>query len=184
MAGAALLEKHVCRSASRRRRKLLRSPKKASKNPKAMRLRWPERNREFEGAASSANYGGRFDVSGIGSIRGPLYVYDQRSAHPASMPRLPCPLPTRWEHKPRACRLPEGDPYLAKISFSQPDGLCCGLPFRQKGCLFWPFQGTGWYWSPNIEAGRRYLRAEVVVGDLWVARRECNCRFSIWFATF
>ena len=113
-------------------------------------------------------------------IPGPVYEYDLRSAYPAAMLDLPCPLHTRWEHKPRANRLPEGGLYLAKVSFSHPDGLWCGFPFRQKGGLFWPFQGTGWYWSPEIEAAQRHLRADVVVHDLWVARCECDCQPFDW----
>jgi hypothetical protein len=37
---------------------------------------------------------------------------------------------TRWEHRPHANRLPEGEIYLAKVSFAHPDGLWCGLSFR------------------------------------------------------
>jgi hypothetical protein len=76
--------------------------------------------------------------------------------------------------------LPEGGLYLAKISFSHPDGLWCGLPFRQKGSLFWPLQGTGWYWSPETEAALRHIRADVVLRDLWIARCECDCRPFDW----
>jgi hypothetical protein len=69
---------------------------------------------------------------------------------------------------------------LAKVSFSHPDGRWCGLPFRQRGGLFWPLQGTGWYWSPEIETAQRHLHANIVVHDLWVARRQCNCRPFDW----
>jgi hypothetical protein len=42
-------------------------------------------------------------------------------------------------------------------------------------------QGTGWYWSPEIEAAQRGLGADIIkVHDLWVARCECNCRFYDW----
>ena len=96
------------------------------------------------------------------------------------MVHLPCPLHTRWEHKPQASRLPDSGLYLAKVSFSHPDGPWCGLPFRHKGSLFWPLQGTGWYWSPEIEAARRHLRADIVVRDLWIAHKECDCQLFGW----
>jgi hypothetical protein len=54
------------------------------------------------------------------------------------------------------------------------------LPFRQNGGLFWPFQGTGWYWSVEIEAARRYLHTSFIVRDLWIARRGCDCRPFDW----
>jgi hypothetical protein len=150
------------------------------KKSKPAVLRRPQRNPEFDVAANFAYYGGRFEVSRIGLIPGPLYQYDLRSAYPAALPDLPCPLHTRWQHKPRARRLPESGLYLAKTSFSHPGGLWCGLPFRRNGGLFWPLQGTGWYWSTEIKAARRYLHAAVVVHDLWIARRCCDCRPFDW----
>jgi hypothetical protein len=143
-------------------------------------LRRPERHPEFEQAANKAFFGGRFETSRVGLISATGYQYDLRSAHPAAMLHLPCPLHTRWEHRPHASRLPENGLYLAKISFSHPDGLWCGLPFRHKGCLFWPFQGTGSYWSPEIEAARRHLRADIIGHDLWIARQDCNCQPFRW----
>jgi hypothetical protein len=70
--------------------------------------------------------------------------------------------------------------YLAKISFSHPEGPWCGLPFRCRGGLFWPLQGTGWYWSPEIEAAQGHLQADIIVRDLWVARVECDCLPFDW----
>jgi hypothetical protein len=143
--------------------------------------RRPERDPKFEIAANHAYYGGRFEISRTGSITGPIYQYDLHSAYPSEMRNLPCPLHTKWHHKPRAGRLPESGIYLGKVSFNHPEGLWCGFPFRGKnGGLFWPQQGTGWYWSVEIEAARRYLHAEIAVLDLWVARRECNCRLFDW----
>jgi hypothetical protein len=96
------------------------------------------------------------------------------------MPQLPCPLHTRWEHEPRTNRLPKDSLYLAKVSFSHPDGPWCGLPFRQKGTLFWPLQGTGWYWSPEIEAAQRHLQADIIIHDLWIAHQTCDCQPFGW----
>jgi DNA polymerase type B, organellar and viral len=140
------------------------------------------RDPQFEIAANSAYYGGHFEVSRLGFLRGPIYEYDKNSAYPAEMRNLPCPLHTQWEHKPRAGRLPEGKICVAEVCFTHPpDGLWCGLPFRGKnGDLYWPRQGTGWYWSAEIEAACRCLHARVAVQDLWVARRKCNCRLFDW----
>ena len=84
-----------------------------------------------------------------------------------------------------ARRLPESGLYLAKISFVHPTGPnarpWCGLPFRRNGGLFWPVQGTGWYWSYEIAAARRWLGTSVIsVRDLWIARCECDCRLFDW----
>jgi hypothetical protein len=157
------------------------TPREAAAHQTSTSPRRPERNPQFEIAANSAQYGGRFEVSRLGLLEGPIYEYDIHSAYPAEMHNLPCPLHTQWQHKPRASRLPEGELYLAKVSFNHPDGPWCGLPFRGKsGGLYWPRQGTGWYWSIEIEAARRCLHAEVAVLDLWVARRKCDCRLFDW----
>jgi hypothetical protein len=60
------------------------------------------------------------------------------------------------------------------------DGPWCGLSFRHGGSLFWPFQGTGWYWSPEIGAAQRCLHADIMLHDLWVARQGCDCRPFDW----
>src|SRR5205814_451985 len=86
-----------------------RKPSKHSRPPAPRR---PERDREFEVAANLAYYGGRFEVSRIGFIPGPLYEYDLRSAYPAAMLQMPCSLDTRWRHN-RSHRLPKnGELYL------------------------------------------------------------------------
>lgn len=120
---AALMDNHgVPKRPLTGREMAAQADKKPSKNSKAMVQRRPERDRQFELSANHAYYGGRFEVSRIGSIPGPVYQYDRRSAYPAAMLQLPCPQHTRWEHKPHATRLPEGGLYLAKVSFSHPDG--------------------------------------------------------------
>jgi hypothetical protein len=155
---SALLKKHgVPKRPLTAREAAARADRIPSKNPRPSEPRRPARDRKFEIAANLAFYGGRFETSRIGLISSPVYQYDLRSAHPATMPHLPCPLHTRWEHQPHAKRLPERGIYLAKVSFSHPDGPWCGLPFRQRKSLFWPLQGTGWYWSPEIEAAQRGL---------------------------
>ena len=76
--------------------------------------------------------------------------------------------------------LPDHGIYLAKVSFSHPDGPWCGLSFRKKGGLFWPLQGTTWSWSPEIGAAQRHLHVEIVLRDLWVAHRQYDSRPFDW----
>ena len=141
-----------------------------------------ERDRELEVGASGAFYGGRFEVSRIGHIPGPVWEFDLNSAYPDATPKLPCSLHTRWVHRPNARRLPKtGTTYLAKIAFDHRLFVrWCGLPFRRKQRLYWPYQGTGWYWSCEIEAAQRWLFVEVSVLDLWVAEPTCDCRQYDW----
>lgn len=127
-------------------------PTRRQRRQKIEQVRRPERDRDFEIAANAAYYGGRFEVSRIGFIPGPVYEYDLNSAYPAAMLDLPCPLHTRWEHRTHARRLlAAGELYLAKITFGHPENnRWCGLPFRTKnGTIIWPLTGTGWYWRPK-----------------------------------
>jgi hypothetical protein len=154
--------------------------RKPSKNPRPPEPRRPKRDPKFEIAASAAFCGNRAEASALGFIPGPIYQYDKRSAHPAAMLHLPCPLHTQWEHKPRASRLPDDGIFLAKVSFSHPEGPWCGLSFRKKGGLFWPFQGTTTAWSPEVNAAQHCLHADIILRDLWVAHHECDCRPFEW----
>jgi hypothetical protein len=178
---SAILEKHGAPKRPLTYREAAASAdRKPSKRPRSSALRRPERDREFEAAANRAYYGGRAETSRIGLISGPIHQYDLRSAYPAAMCHLPCPLHTRWKWKPHANQLPKNGIYLAKVSFSHADGPWCGLPFRHKGGLFWPLQGTGWYWSPEIEAAQRDLHADIVVHDIWIAHQDCDCQLFDW----
>jgi hypothetical protein len=177
---SALLKKHsVPKRPLTAREAAALAERPPSKNPKPREPRRPARDPKFEIAASAAFCGNRAEVSALGYIPGPIYQYDKRSAHPAAMPHLPCPLHTQWEHRPRANRLPDHGIYLAKVSFSHPDGPWCGLTFRKSG-LFWPLQGTTWSWSPEIVEAQRNLHADIILRDLWVAHRECDCRPFEW----
>jgi hypothetical protein len=156
---AALLKKHnVPKRPLTAREAAALAESKPSKNPKPKESRRPVREPKFEIAASAAFCGNRAEVSALGFIPGPIYQYDKRSAHPAAMLHLPCPLHTRFEHRARANRLPHDGTYLAKVSFSHPEGPWCGLTFR-KGGLFWPLQGTTWSWSPEIVEAQRNLHS-------------------------
>jgi DNA polymerase type B, organellar and viral len=167
---ASLLKKHGIP-------KRPQTAKEALRDGASRELRRPERERQFEEAASSAYYGGRFEVSRIGHVPGPVWEYDLNSAYPHATLSLPCSMHTRWVHRPNARRLPKSGLYLAKITFGHSlSAWWCGLPFRRKTRLYWPYQGTGWYWSPEIEAARDHLFADVSVHDLWVAETSCDCR--------
>jgi hypothetical protein len=121
-------------------------------------------------------------VTRIGYIPGPLFEYDVRSAYPAAMLHMPCPLHTQWVHS-RKRRLPSnGELFVARITFTHPPVTpLCGFPFRKNGGLYWPLCGTGTYWSPLIEAAQRCLHADIIsVHDVWIAKRCCDCRPYDW----
>jgi hypothetical protein len=147
--------------------------------------------------ANAAYYGGRFEVTRVGAIRGPIFEDDIHSAYPAAMERLPCLEHGTWR-KASARQLSHLDPachtFMAPLRFSHsakhaphPGGSTggrsnvCGFPVRQKdGRLFWPMQGGGVYWSCEIAAAKK-LGAQVgYAGPGWLYEQRCECRPFNW----
>ena len=110
-----------------------------------------------------------------------LYTNTTGAAHfprPCSICRVHCTLDGAIGHARNTCLRMVF--YLAKVSFSYPDGPWCGFPFGITAACSGLSRGTGWYWSPEIEAAKRHLHADIVVHDLWIARCECDCRPYDW----
>ncbi len=147
--------------------------------------------------AGAAYYGGRFEVTRIGDIAGPIWEYDIRSAYPAAMERLPCLEHGTWEQVgARALRAAEADPdsvYVAAVSFRHDEAArligdeeqpgrrdLCGLPFRQTdGRLCWPTGGNGVYWGVEIRAASRH-GCRVSYKGGWLYNTTCECQPFGW----
>lgn len=135
--------------------------------------------------ANMAYYGGRFEISRTGLIGSTVYEYDIRSAYPDAMRFLPCLIHGEWQaiSGKEFGTLSDGSIYVAALSFNHHDkgpGQLCGFPVRAKeGHLYWPLQGSGIYWSPEIEAGKR-LGASVKIRDAWHYVATCDCRPFEW----
>lgn len=128
--------------------------------------------------ANDGYYGGRFEVSRFGEIPGPIYQYDINSAYANTYRLLPCLLHGRWiETK----RLPVGGIYVGQVQFSHKRGLnYCTLPLRGKndGVLLFPEQGSGTYWSPELEVAKQYAELEWKGGYRYVP--DCDCTAFDW----
>ena len=141
---------------------------------------------EVEAMANMAYYGGRFEITRVGKIKGPIYEYDIKSAYPAAMPRLPCLIHGEWQSFERDQLPKPGSVYVANVSFRQsvaPDeetGALGGLPIRSKeGHLYWPLQGSGTYWNCEIDSARR-LGAKITVHNGWSFSTSCHCTPFDW----
>jgi DNA polymerase type B, organellar and viral len=129
--------------------------------------------------AADAYYGGRFEVTRIGEIAGPIYEYDIGSAYPSAMRSLPCLLHGTWE--PFNGSPPAKCIHVAYVAFSHPkDAPLCSLPIRKKdGRLFWPREGQGIYWSQELASARRMgARLRYTAGWRYVA--NCQCHSFDW----
>jgi hypothetical protein len=144
-----------------------------------------KRSKALEMQAIRSYYGGRFEVTTIGRIGGPVYEYDINSAYPAAMLALPCPIHTRWKvlQSGQDAR-GEGRLYASRVRFSHDlhsgRSQLCSLPIRRKGRLFWPAQGEGWYWSNEIDAA---IRAGTEITEWkggYYAEKRCDCPSHEW----
>lgn len=136
--------------------------------------------------AHAAYYGGRFEVTRIGMVAGPVHEADINSAYPAGLQAAPCHLHGKW-HKAEASRLQhalrDSDTlFVAPCTFNHPrDTFLCGLPFRQKsGSLMWPKAGRGVYWSPELRSAMAIGATIVIDGPGWLYERRCDCRPYGW----
>ena len=141
---------------------------------------------EVQNLANMAYYGGRFEITRVGAIREQVYEYDIRSAYPDAMRRLPCLCHGRWEHLGAKELRNEKGLFIAVCRFkhavNRQDGISQlgGLPVRSReGHLFWPRQGGGIYWSPEIRSAE-LLGAKISFRDGFVYHRECDCPSFEW----
>lgn len=138
------------------------------------------RSAALRNTSISAYFGGRFEAAAIGRIPGPVYVYDIRSAYPSSMLALPCPIHTAWKKIPNGYKPPEGETFAAKVTFKNKPGSFLGnLPIRIKGRLFWPLEGTGSYWSPELISAQN-AGTEVTIRSGYRAEKKCQCKPHDW----
>lgn len=141
--------------------------------------------------AGAAYYGGRFEISRIGCVPGPVYEYDLNSAYPAAMsgsigPSLPCLEHGSWHFlEPEQIRKAWRDPsslFVATVRYdhARAGGRLCGLPHRAKhGGLSWRVAGTGIYWSVELRSAAR-LGAALTFGQGWLYERQCECKPFDW----
>jgi hypothetical protein len=141
---------------------------------------------EVQNLANMAYYGGRFEITRVGEIKDPIYEYDIRSAYPDAMRRLPCLCHGRWERVGAKELRNFRGLYIAVCRFkhavNQQGGISQlgGLPVRSReGHLFWPRQGGGIYWSPEIISAE-LLGAKISFRDGFVYHRECDCPSFEW----
>lgn len=135
--------------------------------------------------AQMAYYGGRFEVTRTGMISGKVWEYDIKSAYPDEMRYLPCLEHGTWRHASGSeCRSSDGL-FVCGVSFNRRGvgdrlGDLGGLPIRSKeGHLYWPMQGSGIYWSPEIKSAVN-LGFDVRYKEGWIYEKRCDCQPFDW----
>lgn len=106
-------------------------------------------------AARYAYAGGRFEVIRHGHVERPAFEYDVNSAYPAALRYVPDLTDGEWIRH-------EGE-YDADFALYHIEWKCNSFtrpgPFFRRsvnGTIFYPVNGTGWYWTPEYRTGKRY----------------------------
>jgi hypothetical protein len=143
--------------------------------------------KEVEAFANLAYYGGRFEITRTGQVDEPVYEYDLKSAYPAAMPRLPCLTHGEWVATRDGDLLAETDSlFVASVKFKAKPasrenyGQLGGFPVRSKeGHLYWPLEGAGVYWSPEIRSAEK-LGFKCRFKEGWIYQSRCDCTPFTW----
>lgn len=135
------------------------------------------KNDSFRRLANAAYYGGRFETTAAGPIPGPVYQYDINSAYPAALRKLPCLIHGSWKRS--GDRPPDGSLWFGTVHFHHREArYLFNLPVRRKdGSIYYPREGSGVYWSPELDAAER-AGTEFDCSETWVHEGSCDCR---WF---
>lgn len=123
------------------------------------------------GMAQAAYYGGRFETSAVGPIKGPVEGWDINSAYPYAATLLPCLLHGEW----KPCKDVNRRWGVFRVSFThtKPQSWYA-LPVRMAdGSIRFPRHGSGWYWGDELTASQR-LGAKLTVHNGYEWIQQCN----------
>lgn len=138
-----------------------------------------EPNLEINEKACHAYYGGRFENT-VQATFIDVKMYDINSAYPYALCQLPCLAHGYWSQEPGSSI------YIAKVSWDiirwgtnkMGHYLLGPLPFRRpNGNIIFPTNGTGYYWSPEVEALKRYaerMPTDIEIDDIWYWHPGCD----------
>lgn len=130
----------------------------------------------FREAVLTAYFGGRFEVSKIGPVEGPIYVKDIASAYPYQMARLPCFLHGEWNHY----REWGGEKMaLVRFSIEKHPNACEAwgpLPHRlTDGNIVFPVESAGgWAYGEELTQALK-LHPGIKTHDCFSYDQECDC---------
>lgn len=132
---------------------------------------------EMRIALASAFYGGRFEISRRGTVRGKVYNYDISSAYPYQCTRLPCLACGAWKHtrSERVALKARAAVIHTEVDVS-PAEPWAPLPFRtSQGEIAFPHACRTYVWKAEFEAAKRVFGKGVRFIDAWYLSGKCTC---------
>lgn len=122
-----------------------------------------------------ACYGGRIETTVAGTLDGPVWRLDIRSAYPWALSWLG-PVGRIWEH--RADWTPDLRDRMSvwRVSWYTPRAWLGPFPWRgpgERGTVY-PTSGTGWYWWPEVRAALALHGDAITVHEGYVSPRSAR----------
>lgn len=125
-------------------------------------------------------YGGRFENMGIGTFEN-VQTYDINSAYPHALSKLKIlAYASEWKHENKPHALAHGDQacYLVEWNVGK-DAPFGPLPWRDsQGRIFYPLNGLGWHWRPEVEAAQMMFGNAIKLREVWWQNEGTPSRFS------
>jgi len=112
-----------------------------------------------------AYYGGRNQTMKLGEFDVDVYLHDINSAYPHAMTELPSSIGKWSECAPKFYNYPYT---LYKVQWKlPPKTLITPFPVRSKGNIYYPLQGVGMYWQPEVEAAMQHYSKYITIKQCW-----------------
>ena len=130
-------------------------------------------------AFQHAYYGGRIECLQYGHTKKTIHHYDVNSAYPDKMRDLPCRRPEcgAWVYA-RGARVWPRDRFACyRVVWTFDEGApLYPFPWRSaKGSVYFPREGAGWVWGPELHAARdANMRPHVLGSWRWVRHASCD----------
>jgi len=126
-----------------------------------------------------AFFGGRFEHSVIGSIKGPVYSYDISSAYPYQCYFLPCLEHGKWQHTKYRAHIENCKTALVRYSIpNKINDSWAPFPYREEdGTIVFPSKSPGgWIWKDEYLIGEKIFPNNVVFHEAYILQSNCECR--------
>ncbi len=135
---------------------------------------------EMMEAVASAFFGGRFENSVIGTIRGRIFGFDISSAYPYQLYFLPCLEHGKWRLTRKSADVINARAALVRYKLPPNSEITHWAPFPFRtptGSICYPqSSGGGWVWKDEFIAGKRLFPNCVKFVEAWVYDCECDCK--------